>query len=100
LPAYEFTGLTEMVYPESRDANRHLLGVVTPGDIRFFDDGPPDHLWSPAGADQAADGPEAADPEAAADSTGPAAGQDEDEGTGASEGDAPDPEPQDEPSAF
>jgi len=55
MPAYEFTGLVQMVYPESRDATGRNLGLVDPGDRRFFDDGPPDHLWAEVTSDPPAD---------------------------------------------
>jgi hypothetical protein len=52
LPAYEFSGLTSAVYPETRDANSRPLGTVDHGDRRFFDDGPPDGMWSEVTGEQ------------------------------------------------
>lgn len=49
MPSYEFTGLTPMTYPESRDAAGIPIGTVQPGDIRDLDE-PLDHLWVPAGS--------------------------------------------------
>jgi hypothetical protein len=55
MPAYEYSGPGSRVYPESRDASGRNLGTVDPGDRRFFDDGPPDHLWAEVTGDPPAD---------------------------------------------
>jgi hypothetical protein len=52
LPSYEFTGPGQHVYPETRDASSRPLGTVDPGDRRFFDDGPPDGMWSEVTGEQ------------------------------------------------
>jgi hypothetical protein len=61
MPLYRFSGLVSHVYPETRDALNHPLGLVEPGDEREFEQ-PPDHLWVPAGDGSGGDGGEGTEP--------------------------------------
>ena len=66
MPNFTFTGLTERVYPESRDAYGVPLGLVKPGDVLELDQAP-DQFWTPyeagQGGTEGESGERPADPE-------------------------------------
>lgn len=47
MPSFIFCGPYPTAYTGGRDANGRNLGLVEPGDIRLFDDSPPDRYWTP-----------------------------------------------------
>jgi hypothetical protein len=83
VPAFTYTGLTERVYPETRDSWSVPLGLVKPGDVLELDQAP-DQFWTPYEDD----------------GTGEGAGQDGTEGEGGeppADPETPETAPQDVP---